>query len=127
MDAAAFYAALRELEFDLEQLQQLSDQSLEFEQELLQLYLKDLPPQLTALQQAVSHEDWRQVEQIAHYIKGASASIGAITLSRFAGILEQQASQPASQLELVRQLFDEFERLQQRLLPLVQPVGQTGG
>ncbi len=97
MDAAAFYAALRELEFDLEQLQQLSDQSLEFEQELLQLYLKDLPPQLTALQQAVSHEDWRQVEQIAHYIKGASASIGAITLSRFAGILEQQANQPASQ------------------------------
>jgi len=129
--ATTFYATLRELQFDLEQLQQLSDHSLEFEQELLQLYLDDLQVQFTQLQQAISTATWPQIEQIAHHIKGASANIGAIKLSQLAEVLEQQSRQQSGQqsgqqfdsvhdlLNLLDPLVHEFEWLHQRITPVL--------
>jgi len=115
-EATAFYTTLRELQFDLEQLQQLSDHSLEFEQELLQLYLDDLKFQLTQLQQAIRTEAWLQIEQISHHIKGASANIGAVKLSQLAEVLEQQARQQSdSAHELITQLAQDFESLYQQI------------
>ena len=125
-----FHAILRALQFDLEQLQQLSDHSLEFEQELLQLYLDDQQAQLKLLQQAVGAEDWPQVQQKTHYIKGASASVGAVRLSQLAEAIEQQAklqtqhqTQPQTQhqtgsaQDLLSELACEFERLEQQIAP----------
>jgi HPt (histidine-containing phosphotransfer) domain-containing protein len=129
------YATLRELQFDLEQLQQLSDHSLAFEQELLQIYLVDLQAQLQRLQQAVNAEDWPQVEQTTHHIKGASASVGAVNLSKLAEALEQAAKQagldPAAYQagnaqRLLGGLICEFESMHQRLTPaLLHPAGDS--
>ena len=104
-----FHAILRALKFDVEQLQQLSDHSLAFEQELLQLYLEDLQAQLMRLRPAVYAEAWPQVEQITHHIKGASASVGATRLAQLAEALSQpphQLSSAHSRLDLLTHEFD---------------------
>lgn len=80
-------------QLDLARLHQLSDHNPEFEQELLQLYLDDTQERIQQLQQAVAQQNFLQVEQIAHHIKGASASIGAVQLEKIAGQLEQQAKE----------------------------------
>lgn len=99
--------ALRDLQFDLERLHQLSDYNLEFEQELLRLYLDDTQTQLQQLWQVVDCQDFYQIEQLAHHIKGSSASVGANRLEQLAEALEQQAKQAQAQQmkpELITQL-----------------------
>jgi CheY-like chemotaxis protein len=113
--------ALQQLQFDLEQLHQLSDQNLEFEQELLRLYLDDTHAQLPALRQAIDTQNLRQIEQLAHHIKGSSASVGASPLEQLAEALEQhtkrvQQSQtelkPEIMTQLEGQIIQKFEQVQ---------------
>lgn len=124
------HSILRELQYDLEQLQQLSDHSLAFEQELLQLYLEDMQTQLRLLRLAVSAEDWPQIERIAHQMKGASGSIGATPLSQIAATLEQQAKQePQPQVsraeDLLQQLVCQFDLLHRRTAEALLPQANS--
>ncbi len=117
----ALTAKLTDLQFDLEQLHQLSDHNFEFEQELLQLYLDDAQFQLQQLQQAHHQQNLTAMEQIAHYLKGASASIGAKSLELLADGLEQQAKQGhwSAAAELAVNLGQEFERVQTYIRPVL--------
>lgn len=78
----------RDIEIDWEQLHDLSGQDTVFEQELLQLFLKDSLEQMTYLQQAWHQENLLDIRQIAHHIKGASANVGATRISQAAAQLE---------------------------------------
>jgi CheY-like chemotaxis protein len=113
-DFAEYQATLWKLHFDLMQLHQLSDHNLEFEHELLQLYLADTKDQLQQLQQAIRKQNFQLIEQIAHHIKGASASVGAKQLKQIAEQIEQQAKQ--QQLDVVvrsmSQLKQAFNQIQ---------------
>ncbi len=139
MRATSFHATLCDLQFDLAQLQQLSDHDLAFEQELLQLYLDDFQAQLKRLQSAIRATAWLQIQQIAHHIKGASASVGAILPAQLATAIEQQAQQ-AQQVQqvqqqlsgddigdigeisaLYQQLVAQFEQMQQQICPMLKP------
>lgn len=118
---AALTATLTELQFDLEQLHQLSDHSYEFEQELLQLYLDDTQFQVQQLQEACQQQDLAAIEQIAHHLKGASASIGAKSVETLAEDLEVQAKHrdwPGT-AELLTQLRRTFEQVQSQLKPVL--------
>lgn len=78
---------------NLNYLHRLSDNNLEFESELLQIFVQDSSERLGFLRQAIDQQDIRQIEQIAHHIKGASANVGAILMCQAAAQLEQQACQ----------------------------------
>ncbi len=78
---------------DLKYLHRLSDNNLEFEAELLQIFVQDSSERLQRLQQAIDQQDIRQIEQTAHHLKGASANVGASLMYRAAAQLEQQAYQ----------------------------------
>lgn len=108
---------LWELHFDLNRLHQLSDNSREFEQELLQIYVDDTQDQLQHLQQAISKQNLQHIERIAHHIKGASASVGAKQMKQFAEATEQQAKQ--QQLDtldmLMLQMRQAFSQIQMLL------------
>ncbi|MBW4467464.1 MAG: Hpt domain-containing protein [Pegethrix bostrychoides GSE-TBD4-15B] len=133
MRATSFHTTLCDLQFDLAQLQQLSDHDLAFEQELLQLYLDDFQAQLKRLQSAIRATAWLQIQQIAHHIKGASASVGAILPAQLATAIEQQAQQVQRQLSgdnigdigeisaLYQQLVAQFEQMQQQICPMLKP------
>lgn len=82
--------ALSASHLDLEQLHRLSDHTPEFELELLKLFLEDSAVHLKAIQQAVSGGDFQQIQQSAHHLKGASASVGATIVQTLAEHLENQ-------------------------------------
>lgn len=79
------------LHLDWEQLQCLSDHTPEFELELLQLFLQDSSIHLKVLQQAAFHQDFQQIRQSAHHIKGASANVGAKMMQSLAEQIEHQS------------------------------------
>lgn len=84
-------------QIDWEQLHRLSDDSSEFEWELLQVFTADSCVYLAQLKQAIARQDYWRIEQDAHHIRGASANIGAVSMQTAAAALEQQAR--AQQLE----------------------------
>lgn len=58
---------------------------------LFQLFLDDAPKKLGGIDAWIAHGDLYQVERTAHSLKGSSATVGAVHLSRIAGQLEQAA------------------------------------
>lgn len=77
--------------FDLEQLEQLSGGDKAFEKELLTMFVEDIDNSLSQLGAAIVAEDVATVQELAHYIKGASANVGAVGMSKVATQLEKQA------------------------------------
>lgn len=55
---------------------------------LFRLYLEETPKKLTALDAAWAAHETYQVERLAHSIKGASATVGALALQQAAMALE---------------------------------------
>jgi HPt (histidine-containing phosphotransfer) domain-containing protein len=98
---------LLRLHLDLEHLHQLSDDSPEFELELLQMFVEDSYIHLQTLKQAIAVSDLRKIEYAAHHLKGASANVGAKTIQFSAGQLEEQAYQ--KQLKNPEHLLSELE------------------
>ena len=102
--------------FDQEQLEQLSGGDRAFQKELLQLFVADTDNSLSQLATAISTENPSAVQALAHYIKGASANIGAVGMSRTAAQLERLAKtenlKPApTSLRQLQILHEEVKRL----------------
>jgi CheY-like chemotaxis protein len=106
------------LHLDLESLHALSDNSPEFELELLQLFTQDCQGHLELLHRAIAANDLSQVERSAHYIKGASANIGAKVMQFAAAQLERQAHQ--KQLEITDELLAELRTSLQQIREFVE-------
>ncbi|MEA5601889.1 GAF domain-containing protein [Nostoc sp. UHCC 0252] len=79
------------LPIDWERLHRLSENNLEFELELLQMFVEDIQPRLEVIKTAIATHDFGQIGQEAHQIKGASANIGATAMHLAAEKLEQLA------------------------------------
>ena len=59
--------------------------------EIVPEFLKSNTDYLDAISKAIDHHDPKEVELNAHALKGSSASIGAVELSKVAQILERMA------------------------------------
>ncbi len=79
--------------FDWNQLHQLAGGDTAFEKELLEMFLGDAESSLLQLEEALASNSIEMVEELAHYLKGASANVGAVALSQAAAQLERQAKQ----------------------------------
>ncbi|MBI4780129.1 MAG: response regulator [Oscillatoriophycideae cyanobacterium NC_groundwater_1537_Pr4_S-0.65um_50_18] len=106
---------------DLMHLHLLSDNNPEFELELLQLFVEDSAAQLSQMQQAIAIEDFNQVEQTAHHIKGASANVGAKTMQAAAAQLELRACR--KQLGVTDSLLSELKNALQHIKDWVERAG----
>ncbi|NNJ53733.1 MAG: response regulator [Ignavibacteriaceae bacterium] len=74
--------------FDYERLKNVSLGDAKFEEELLQSYLNDLEQKLERLITLSSEEDLEKVIELAHTIKGASYSVGAVKVGDEAYAIE---------------------------------------
>nr|WP_290223088.1 response regulator [Trichocoleus desertorum] len=92
---------------DWDHLHQMSDNSYEFELELLTIFVEDTQVHLKAIKTAIAESNFWEIEQAAHHIKGASANVGAKTMQVAAAQIEQQARQQKS--EDSTQLLTEIE------------------
>jgi CheY-like chemotaxis protein/HPt (histidine-containing phosphotransfer) domain-containing protein len=97
-------AGLREL--------QLEDGS-DILEELIEMFVADVPPQLVALQEALEAGDGQFVERIAHALKGSSGNMGAVRMAALCTELEEmgRSGELAAAPGLVFRLADEFGRV----------------
>ncbi|MEM9216604.1 MAG: Hpt domain-containing protein [Cyanobacteria bacterium P01_F01_bin.150] len=75
---------------DWSYLHSLSDADPDFERTLIELFLQDCQEQLAQLKEAIAQTNIKETERIAHYIKGASANIGAQYIQHYAQQIEHQ-------------------------------------
>ena len=102
--------------FDQEQLEQLAGGDKAFEKELLQMFVGDTESSLEQLATAISTDNQSTVQELAHYIKGASANVGAIGMSSVAAQLESTAKTgslraAAKYLRQLQMLHQDVKRL----------------
>ena len=81
---------------DLSRIQETSDGDIEFEQELIEMYLEDARDHLESLEKHISGNDLTSVKQLAHTIKGSSANIGATAMQNVAFEIEKAAAKEDS-------------------------------
>ncbi|NMF59606.1 Hpt domain-containing protein [Pseudanabaena yagii] len=74
---------------DLEQLNQISEGDIEFEIEVLQVYVEDVHQRLEIMRGAIASSDHLQVMKEAHHIKGSSSNVGALQIRDLAVKLEE--------------------------------------
>lgn len=75
---------------DWTHLHTLSDYDSDFEMTLLELFVEDCQPKLSKLREAIAQTNLTQIECLSHYIKGASANIGAEYMQHYAHQIEHQ-------------------------------------
>ncbi len=98
---------------DNDQLRQMSGGDVAFEIELIQVFLEDSVPQIAVAQTALIEHNWVSLQQLAHRLKGASASIGAIQISQTAQEIERLATQhDPSAAGLIEQLQTHLQDLE---------------
>ncbi len=78
-------------DIDWAQLHQISEDDPEFELELLTMLAEDVRIHIADLRQAVIDRDIVSIGHEAHYIKGASANVGIISITAAAKQIEQLA------------------------------------
>jgi len=111
---------------DWSRLAAFSEQDEAFARSLIQLFLTDTWHKLRQLRIVVNHGDDAAVEQLAHSLKGASASIGAGVVWAIASNLEAQARQ--HQLWAADQQVDRMEASLQLIEQvMVNPVDANSG
>ena len=93
---------------DLEHLEAICGGDLEFEQEVLQMFVEDTEENLEAARQALGKRDCEALGHHAHQIKGSSANVGATSITAIATRLETQSRQNslANAPELIDTLAD---------------------
>jgi HPt (histidine-containing phosphotransfer) domain-containing protein len=77
------------IEIDWEQLHQISEDSPDFELELLQMLAEDVTLHIDELRGAIGRQDIQTIVHEAHYIKGASANVGIVQMAQAAKQVEQ--------------------------------------
>ena len=115
--------SLLEGTIDWNRLHQICDHNQEFELELLQTFVADTQPRLLSLATAIAQRNFIQLSQEAHYIRGASANLGLVTMQVAAELLEQQANEqhlenPAEPLAELRRALDQVRSFLQPPSPV---------
>lgn len=104
-------------EVDLDRLNRFTRGNLNFQLQILQLFVEDTRKNLSTAQAAMNAQDFATVEHKAHQIKGASANVGVGSVHRLAERLEQCVKQKG--FEDAAQLLTEIEAALTPLQPLV--------
>jgi HPt (histidine-containing phosphotransfer) domain-containing protein len=73
---------------DIEQLNQISEGDVEFEVEVLQVYIEDILQRIEIIREAIATSDISQLMKEAHHIKGSSSNVGALQMRNLAVQLE---------------------------------------
>ncbi|MEH2460585.1 MAG: ATP-binding protein [Nostoc sp.] len=107
-----------DLPIDWKHLHQISENNLEFELELLQIFVEDIQPRLEVMKIAIASDDFGQLALQAHQIKGASANTGATTMYLVAEKLEQLAYNQEHQgaTNFISELEEFVKRIQEFLI-----------
>ncbi|MEA5476535.1 Hpt domain-containing protein [Pseudanabaena galeata UHCC 0370] len=99
---------------NLEQLNQISEGDIEFEIEVLHVYVEDVSQRIEKIHDAITRDDWSKIMGEAHHLKGSSANVGALRIQTLAGQLEKldQAHDQEKALEIINDMFGEIQAVE---------------
>jgi HPt (histidine-containing phosphotransfer) domain-containing protein len=76
---------------DISRIQETSDGDIEFEQELIEMFIDDAEENIKQIC-AADLTQTKEVKQVAHTLKGASANIGAVAVQKASFVIEKSAA-----------------------------------
>ncbi|MGC9504958.1 Hpt domain-containing protein [Baaleninema sp.] len=112
-DAQTFSQLTTEALIDVPALDELTLGDIEFQQEILQTYVEDMPTCLTKLTQAFDRGDWEEFASHAHQIKGASRTACVKLIPEIAEQLEDRGGDLDD--GEVRESIEKLEKLVDRV------------
>jgi HPt (histidine-containing phosphotransfer) domain-containing protein len=77
------------LEIDWERLSQISDDDEEFQLELLNMLAVDITEQIVIINSAIEQQNGKELQELGHYLKGATANVGVTSIASIARQLEE--------------------------------------
>ncbi len=77
---------------DIGQLRDICMEDTELMRELVTSLIDDAGSQIPALQDAVEHSDAARCARVAHYVKGACANVGAVSMAALLKSIERSAT-----------------------------------
>lgn len=102
-------------------LRQVSSGNTEIEQTLISVYLELTKGKLAVMRDLFARGDLAKLEDEAHSLKGASANIGAVTISQLAKQLEHTAQAPGGeQASLLDRIEAEYRKVKTYLAQLLE-------
>ncbi len=101
-----------------EQLNQISEGDIEFEIEVLQVYVEDISQRIDTIREAIAIQDYTQIKKQAHHIKGSSSNVGAMQMRVFALQLEDLEENQDSEkvLTISEQMLEQIQAIQQFII-----------
>ncbi|MDM8561259.1 PAS domain S-box protein [Candidatus Parabeggiatoa sp. HSG14] len=104
------------LTFDIGQAKRIAIGNLNILKKIIDKFSQDTPQQIEKLQIALQEGNQKEMERLAHSLKGSARSVGALRLGEIAFFAETAASESnLTQLEdLVTQLIEELEQLEEK-------------
>lgn len=99
---------------NLEQLHQISEGDIEFEIEVLQVYVEDISQRIETIRDAIIGNDWSIVMGEAHHLKGSSANVGALQIQTLAGQLEKldESQDQQKALEIINDMLRKIQAVE---------------
>ena len=86
------------LKIDWERLSQISDDDEEFQLELLNMLAADITEQIVIIGSAIDKKNSKELQELGHYLKGATANVGVESIASIARQIEEAGK--AEQFEL---------------------------
>ena len=106
---------------NLVRIQETSDGDLEFEQELIEMFIEDAQEHLSVLKTQIAEGDVEMVRRSAHTLKGSSSNIGATKMQDMSYQMEILAKDAglagaADHLEKMNEALEETEAFYKKYL-----------
>jgi HPt (histidine-containing phosphotransfer) domain-containing protein len=104
----------------MERIRDAADGDAEFLKELIAVYLDDASAKLVELNEAIEKKDSTHLGRTAHQLKGSSANMGAVGVSKYAKELEVlgRSNDVSSAAALLPGLMAEFALVKNELQTL---------
>jgi HPt (histidine-containing phosphotransfer) domain-containing protein len=102
------------LQIDWERLSQISDDDEEFQLELLNMLAADITEQIIIIGSAIEQKNSKELQELGHYLKGATANVGVESIASIARQIEEAGK--AEQFELVATCLAALTAQQNQLL-----------
>jgi len=99
---------------NLKQLHQISEGDIEFEIEILQVYVEDVSQRLEKVREAIDGNDWSIIMAEAHHIKGSSGNVGAFQVESLAIQLEKlnHLQDAEAALKIINDMFTNIKAVE---------------
>jgi HPt (histidine-containing phosphotransfer) domain-containing protein len=102
------------LQIDWERLSQISDDDEEFQLELLNMLAADITEQMVIIGSAIEQKSSKELQELGHYLKGATANVGVESIAAIAHQIEEAGR--AEQFELAATCLAALSAQQHQLL-----------